>query len=145
DVALAGGGVEVLELLARILLVARKVEVGAVVHALDFLPAERELVLDVVGGLGIVGELTGTVGVPAKPLRLEAQVDVRLHADLAPLLEPFLIGARLDEELRLLLLELASAEDEVAGRDLVAERLADLGDAEGDLLARGSLDVEIGD
>ncbi len=39
------------------------------------------------------------------------------------------------EELHLHLLELARAEDEVAGGDLVAEALADLGDAEGGLLA----------
>ena len=41
-----------------------------------------------------------------------------------------------DEELHLHLLELARAEDEVPGRDLVAERLADLRDAERDLLPR---------
>ena len=40
------------------------------------------------------------------------------------------------EELHLHLLELARAEDEVAGGDLVAEGLADLGDAERRLLAR---------
>jgi hypothetical protein len=57
------------------------------------------------------------------------------HAEAAPPLEPLLVGARLDEELHLHLLELAGPEDEVAGRDLVAERLPDLGDAERDLLA----------
>src|SRR5690606_10507065 len=46
-----------------------------------------------------------------------------------------------DEELDLHLLELARAEDEVAGRDLVAERLADLADAERRLLARRRDDV----
>ena len=45
------------------------------------------------------------------------------------------LGGR-HEELDLHLLELARAEDEVAGRDLVAERLADLRDAERRLLAR---------
>jgi hypothetical protein len=40
------------------------------------------------------------------------------------------------EELHLHLLELAGAKDEVAGRDLVAKRLADLGDPEGWLAAR---------
>ena len=44
------------------------------------------------------------------------------------------VGRR-DEELHLHLLELAGAEDEVAGRDLVAEGLADLGDPERRLLA----------
>ena len=52
------------------------------------------------------------------------------------MLEPLLrLGGR-HEELHLHLLELAGAEDEVAGRDLVAERLADLGDPERRLLAR---------
>ena len=46
-----------------------------------------------------------------------------------------LVGARLDEELHLHLLELPGAEDEVARGDLVAERLADLADAERRLLA----------
>ena len=40
------------------------------------------------------------------------------------------------EELHLHLLKLAGAESEVAGRDLVAETLAHLGDAEGDFHAR---------
>src|SRR5260370_17128134 len=58
---------------------------------------------------------------------------------------PFLVGARLDEELHLHLLEFAGAEDEVARRDLVPERLADLADAERDLLPRGLLDVLVVD
>ena len=50
------------------------------------------------------------------------------------------------EELDLHLLELAGAEDEVAGVDLVAEALADLGDAEGSLHAAGVDDVaEVGE
>ena len=62
------------------------------------------------------------------------------------LLEPLLVGARLDEELDLHLLELAGAEDEVSRRDLVAEGLADLADAERRLLARGLQHVgEVGE
>src|SRR5207247_901631 len=51
-----------------------------------------------------------------------------------PALEPVV---RVDEELDLHLLELARAEDEVAGRDLVAKGLADLRDAERQLAPRG--------
>jgi hypothetical protein len=58
------------------------------------------------------------------------------------LLEPLVVGCRLHEELQLHLLELARPEDEVPGRDLVAERLADLRDPERHLLARRLLDVE---
>ena len=55
---------------------------------------------------------------------------------LQPVLVPLLVGPGLDEELHLHLLELTGTEDEVARRDLVAERLADLRDAERRLLAR---------
>src|SRR5207247_9865758 len=54
---------------------------------------------------------------------------------LDPALVPALVGRppvdrlqRIDEELDLHLLELAGPEDEIAGRDLVAKGLADLGD-----------------
>lgn len=55
---------------------------------------------------------------------------------------PLFVGARLDEELHLHLLEFAGAEDEVSGRDLVAEGLADLPDAERRLHARGVQHVD---
>ena len=48
------GFLDVLEVLARKLLVAGKVEVGPVVDSLELLEAHRELVLDVVGILGVV-------------------------------------------------------------------------------------------
>ena len=51
------------------------------------------------------------------------------------MLEPLVLGTRFHEVLQLHLLELTRAEDEVARRDLVAERLADLRDAERQLLA----------
>ena len=73
------------------------------------------------------------------------EVAVPGQPGLDPALVPLLVGARLDEELHLHLLELAGAEDEVARRDLVPERLADLADAERHLLARGLLDVLVVD
>ena len=65
------------------------------------------------------------------------EVEVPLEALVAPVLVPLLGLGRRHEELHLHLLELAGAEHEVARRDLVAERLADLGDAERRLLAAG--------
>ena len=62
-------------------------------------------------------------------------------AELAPVGEPLQVGAGLAEELQLHLLELADAEDEVARGDLVAEGLAHLAHAEGNLPAGGALDV----
>ena len=62
-----------------------------------------------------------------------------------PLLDPVRVPLRrlggMDEELHLHLLELAHAEKEVAGRDLVAEALADLRDPERRLHAHRRDDV----
>ena len=60
----------------------------------------------------------------------------QLTALLQPVLVPLLVGAGLDEVLEFHHLELASAEDEVAGGDLVAEALAHLGDTERRLTPR---------
>lgn len=65
-----------------------------------------------------------------------------VEAGLLPALEVLHVRARLDEELHLHLLELTRAEREVARRNLVAERLADLRDAKRHLLARGLLHVQ---
>ena len=69
----------------------------------------------------------------AQVLLVHVQADQPVAAEGAPVCEPVEVGAGLAEELQLHLLELAGAEGEVAGRDLVAEALADLRDAEGDL------------
>ena len=84
-----------------------------------------------------MAELVGVVGPQAQQLGGDAQVDVPLAALAAPVLVPLggLLGRH--EELELHLLELAGAEHEVARRDLVAEALADLRDAERRLLAAG--------
>src|SRR6202000_272916 len=75
----------------------------------------------------------------------DAQLGVPAVALVDPELVPLLVGAGLDEELHLHLLELAGAEDEVARRDLVAERLALLADAKLDLLAAGGEHVLVVD
>src|SRR5437899_4073770 len=73
---------------------------------------------------------------PAEPV---AQIPVEPFVD--PVAVPLLgLGGR-DEELHLHLLELAHAEEEVPGRDLVAERLARLRDPERRLAARELRDV----
>ncbi len=71
----------------------------------------------------------------------DAELDVPALALGEPVLEPVLGFRRGDEELHLHLLELAGPEDEVAGGDLVAEGLPDLGDPEGRFLARELQDV----
>ena len=136
DDVLVGRLVEVLELLARRLAVARQVEVAAVVDALELLPAEREAVFDVDRLLRVVGQLVGRVLAQPQPRRGHAVPLVPGPPLRQPRLERGGGLVRADEVLHLHLLELAHPEDEVAGADLVAERLADLGDPERQLLAR---------
>ena len=76
DVALAGGGVDVLELLARVLGVLGEVEVAAVGDPLELLPADREQVLDVAGGARVVRELVGVVGAQAQVVGADAELQV---------------------------------------------------------------------
>ena len=128
--------------------VRAEIEVGAVGDALEFSPLrprEAEAILDVDRALGVVAQLLLGMLKEAHVLGVEAQVDVPVPPLLHPVLVPFLIGTGLDEELHLHLLELARAENEVAGRDLVAKALAGLANAERWLLARGVHDVEVVD
>src|SRR5438309_409917 len=140
---LVGRRIEVLELLPRLPLVVRQIEVAAVVDPLEFVPSEGELIFDVVRVLGVVRQLVLAVLMPAQLLGPDAEALEPLHPLAAPEFEPLALGPRLHEELHLLLLEFPRPEDEVSRRDLVAERLADLGDPERDLLTRRLQHVEI--
>ena len=136
-VALTGGLVEVLEPLPRRRCVGLEVEVGSVGDALELVPSPREEELHVRGTRRVVGQLVGVV-VAQPELRLgDAQPEIPAVPLVQPVLEPVLgLGGR-DEVLHLHLLELTGPEDEVLRGDLVAERLAHLGDPEGWPLARG--------
>ena len=118
-----------------------QVIVGTVGHAPQLAPAEGEQELEVRGGLGVEAQLLGIMVTEPQVLILQADGQQPVVAEGAPVVEPLQIGAGLAEELQLHLLELADAEDEVARGDLVAEGLADLADAEGQLLPGGALDV----
>ena len=141
NITLARLGIEVLQFLSAEFLMVAEVEVGAGVDALEFLEAEGEIELDIGGGVGIVCQLLMVVETVI--LISHSKGLVPLHAGLFPLLEPLHLGAGLAEEFHLHLLEFAHAEDELAGHHLVAEGLADLRDAEGDLHAAGLLHVDI--
>ena len=116
---------------------AAQVVVGTVGDALKFAPAPREAVLDVVGVLGVMGQLVRVVTPEAQVLGTDAVLRVPTEAFVEPRLQPLVVGARLHEVLDFHLLEFAGSEGEVARRNLVAEGLAYLGDAEGELAAGG--------
>ncbi len=136
--------VEVGQRLAAELGVLFEVEVGAVGDAHQLAPADGEAVLDVGRALGVVGQLVLVVLAQPQIFLPQAVAPEPAHAVLDPALVPVLVRRppghriiRIDEVLDLHLLELARPEDEVARRDLVAEGLADLGDAEGQLAPHG--------
>ena len=130
-----------LELRARRLRVRGQVEVAAMRDALELGPADGEEVLDVARRRRVVRELLGVVRAHAQVALAEAVAQVPRDSLLDPVREPLRRLGRRDEVLHLHLLELERAEDEVPGRDLVAERLADLRDAERRLAARDLGDV----
>jgi hypothetical protein len=112
-------------------------------NAHEFLRSKWELEGDVRAGLGVVGELVTLVDIPTEQFLPNSNIQQELVALVHPLLVvrgPH-IGPRWDKVLDLHLLELPGAEDEVPRRDLVPERLADLGDPERDLLPRRCQDV----
>src|SRR5260221_2611431 len=125
------------------LLMIRQIEVGAVVDALELLPAEREFILDVERVRGVMRELILAVLMPTQFLVPNPEPLDPIHPFRAPGLEPLVLAAGFHEELHLHLLELPSPKDEVARRDLVAERLADLRNSKRDFLTRGLLHVQV--
>ena len=110
--------------------VRAEVEVAAVGDALELAPAPRVEVLDVRGRARIVGELLGIVVAQPQPVGAHAERVVPGEALLLPVLVLRDRVGGVAEVLHLHLLELEHAEREVPRRDLVAERLADLRDAE---------------
>src|SRR5438094_5055768 len=141
DEPLVGDVVEVLELLPRKLGVAPQVVVGAVVDPFELVPPERERELDVGRRGRVMGALVVGVVAEAQLLPGDALLDVPQKARLLPLAVEAMGLGWAGEVLHLHLLELARPKDEVAGRDLVAKGLADLGDPKRQLPPRRLLDV----
>jgi hypothetical protein len=139
DVALAALRVDVLELRRRVARVLGEVVVAAVRDALELRPADRVEVFDVARAARVVRALLGGVLANPEPAFAQAVSEVPAHPLVDPVAPPALRVPRRDEVLHLHLLELAHPEEEVAGRDLVAERLTHLRDAEG-RLAPGELE-----
>src|SRR5215204_7440548 len=69
-------------------------------------------------------------------------LSIPIHALFTPILEPFIIGTRFDEELHFHLLEFTGAEDEIPWCDLVAKRFANLRDPERRFETARLLDIE---
>ena len=140
NVAFVGLLIEIFERFAAGLLMTAKVVVGAVGDAPKLAPAEGEEILNIGGRLGVEGKLFLLVVTKAHILLFHAEGEEPVLAVILPVVEPVQISVGLAEEFALHLLEFPGAEGEVAGGDLVAEGLADLADAEGQLFPGGALD-----
>ena len=92
--------------------------------------------LHVGGSRRVVRQFVVVVRPQAQHVGGDAVLDVPVEPGGAPVLVPFRARLGRHEELEFHLLELACPEDPVLRGDLVAEALADLGDAERRLLAR---------
>ncbi len=112
-------------------------------YAFHFLEAERHLEFDIGSGICIESELF--VVVETVVVCSETKCLMPFHAGLFPFVEPLHFGAGLHEELHFHLLELAHAEYELAGNNLVAEGFSYLCYAERYLHAAGLLHVEVVD
>src|SRR5207253_5401850 len=134
-------GVDPLELRSRLASVLCQVVLAAVRDPLELLPADGEEVLEVARREGVVGAFVGIVLADAEVVLTEPEIEVPAAASVDPVAVPLVSVTRRDEELHLHLLELAQPEEEVARRDLVPERLADLSDTERRLAARELGDV----
>mmetsp|Transcript_54905 Transcript_54905/g.91446 ORF Transcript_54905/g.91446 Transcript_54905/m.91446 type:complete len:384 (-) Transcript_54905:1184-2335(-) len=93
---------------------------------------EGKMEREICAGPGIVRKLVLSMHLSANQLRPQS---TSLHEELVHGVQPFLMAALpvvfLNEILDLHLLKFTRSENKVAGRDLIAERLPDLGDAEG--------------
>ncbi|MPM55592.1 hypothetical protein SDC9_102389 [bioreactor metagenome] len=106
------------------------------VDAFELAPAERKFDFDVDGRLGVVGKFFVLVNAEEVVGKFKFFTIV-FDPLFLPVFEPLHAVFAIAEEFHFHLGEFAAAEGEVARIDLIAERLADLGDPERQLLAGG--------
>ena len=139
--------VEVFEVFAGGVLVLGEVEIPAHGDSLQFLQAVREMESDVRTRLCVVRELFLRVDVLGELVGGDSDGYEPLFAGVDPVAVhrlPIVVGR--NEVFDFHLFELAAAEYEIARRDFIAERLADLRDAEGDFDAARVADIfEVGE
>src|SRR5574344_1746316 len=117
-----------------------EIEVCTAMNTLKLLEAEREIEFYVGCGVGIMSQLL--VIVETVVFRSQSKVDMPFHAVFLPLPEPLHLGAGLDEELHLHLLEFTHAEYKLAGHNFISEGFSYLRDSERNLHAAGLLNVD---
>jgi len=108
--------------------VLTQVVIGAGVDTFHLFEAEWEFKFDIGCSVGVVSQFF--VIVEAVAVVAESEGTVPFHAGLAPVVEPFELFTRTNEELHLHLFEFAHTENKLTGHNLITECLTDLGDTE---------------
>jgi len=142
NIVLVRFGVEVFQRFAGSLLMAAKVIIGAVGNTPELAPVSKgESKLNIGGCAAINRERGRLVVAQAQMLLFNAERIEPFGAEVFPIGKPVKVGAGFAEEFAFHLLKFARAEGEVAGGDLIAERLANLADTERQLFAGGALNI----
>ena len=118
-----------------------KVIISAIGNAFKLFHAVRKLIFDVIAGFGIMREVLFRSRINIDIFTLQPLLFPPFDTGFLPIFMPFFVFARHNEIFQFRLLKLANAKNEVARRNFVAERLADLGDAERQLARGGVNDV----
>ena len=139
QIVLFGLLIVILQVLAAAIGMLGQIIVAPAGNTFQFRPAHREKEVDIETAQSIMGQLFLAMLAEFEVFFAHAQFLLPVDALINPVFKPFVLGARFDEVLDFHLLEFTVAEDEVAGGNLIAEGLAHLGDAEGQLFA-GSVD-----
>ena len=140
-VLLVCDGVDIAQILAARLNVLIEVVIRTVGYSPKLAPAEGEFKLEIGCCLGVEAKLLGVVVAKSEVFFLYAKLYKPLAAEVFPVVKPLEVGAGLAEKLKLHLLELAYAEDEISRSYLVAEALAYLSYSERKLFTGGALYV----
>src|SRR5882672_1657504 len=126
-----------------------QIEIGAVGYSHQLVPLPllllalgEETILNVYRALGVVGQLLFWLFIQTQIVCRDAETGEPVVAGINPFLMRPLVFAGTDEVFHLHLLELARAENEVAGSDFVAKRFANLRDAERKFAPAGRQHVE---
>ena len=115
-----------------------EVIIGAVGYAFQFFHTVRELIFNVIAGFGIVSQIFFRRGININVLARQSLLFPPFDPGFFPHFMPFFVFAGHNKIFQLGLFKLPDAEDKVARCDFIAERFADLSNAERQL-ARGGI------
>src|SRR3989338_6135215 len=125
---LASSLIEVIKCYPGKLCMLGKIIIPARVNAFELLETERKIIFEIISLLGIKNQILMLV--PTEIFCLHSEIEIKLEAVFFQFFIRFHFLRRVGEILHFHLFEFARAENKLPRRDLIAENLADLSDAE---------------